>query len=323
MSAALEGRYRSALRWYPSPWRAQNADAIVGTMLDQADADSRRAPLPGELRNLAASGIATRIERFAPHVVRDRIAAVALALGFTSSLIMFVFAEWAPFATTGPWNNWTLPGEVLYVPATLFETSGFGPFASANVVVYALWIVGFALAMFRFSRTAAVVIALTIPVLIWINSLPRYDEVVSMRVSTLGFIILGGLALLVAIGRPVRVGRPAIGLTVAAALLATVAVLALNPPILNGRLWAYIPVSMLNAPLLWVLMVFAGIQFAVLRRRAWSAALLISSVPWAILFWKIFGGSALALVVLLCIAALSVAAAIMVWRHRPAPMSTA
>ena len=323
MNAALEGRYRSALRWYPRAWRVENADAIVGTMLDQADAEARDVPRSGELRNLATSGIAARIERFAPQAVRDRVATIALALGFTSSLIMFVFAEWAPFATTGPWNNWRLPGEVAYVPATLFETSGFGPFASANVVVYALWIVGFALAIFRFSHTAAVSIALTIPVLIWINSLPRYDEVVSMRVSTLGFIILGGLALLVAIGRPVRVGRPAIGLTVASALLALVAVLALNPPIWDGRLWAYIPVSMLNAPLLWVLMVFAGIQFAVLRRRAWSAALLISSVPWAILFWKLFGGSPLALVVLVCVAALSLAAAVVIWRYRAAPRSTA
>lgn len=42
----LEIRYRQALRWYPRSWRAANADAVVGVLLDVADAEGRAAPHP-------------------------------------------------------------------------------------------------------------------------------------------------------------------------------------------------------------------------------------------------------------------------------------
>ena len=195
----------------------------------------------------------------------------------------------------------------------------FGPFASAAVIVYALWIVAFVLVFLRFSKSAFVVVLLTIPALAWLRSTP-HDASSAMVPPTLGFLVLVGLSFLVTIGRPARVGRRAIVTTVAAALLFIVLVMAIRPPVVDGRLRGNIPVEILNAPLLAVILILAGVAFSIARHRSWAAALLVSSTPWlplGLLFFLPL--TPITIVVLAGSASGCVIAAAQIWRHQPVP----
>ncbi len=316
MSGVLEGRYRAALRWYPRAWRAENADAIVGVMLDQADADGRTTPLPGELRNLAASGMSRRLERVAPQVVRDRVAAIALAIGTGHALIMFVAGEWAPFATTGPATGWTLPDGTEFRE---YSTAGFGPFASAMVIVYALWVVASALVLLRLSRIAIVPLLLTVPVLGWIRSI-RSEDIASLQPQTFMLIVIGGLAVLATIGRPARVSQLRI-VAIAAAFLyvGMLASLAFSSstPIFDGRLSPQsAPVWVLFAPVFALVLVLAGAALAVRRHRAWATAAFVSAAPWSFLAALYFLLSWEPTLVAVGAAGLCLVAAILVWNGR-------
>jgi hypothetical protein len=144
--SALEDRYRAALRLYPAAWRALNADVVVGTLLDQADAANRTRPLPSEVVNLTLNGLRTRLgwTITVSQVFRDQLAALALGSGFALMAIMLVGDEWAPFASERYWQ-----------PV-------FGPFISAAAIVNFLWIAAFGLALIGLRRwtTAVLVIAM-------------------------------------------------------------------------------------------------------------------------------------------------------------------
>ena len=316
MSAVLEARYRAALRWYPRAWRAENADAIVGTLLDQAEADGRSTPLRGELRNLASSGMSRRFESLAPQVVRDRVAAITLAIGFGGALIMFLFGEWAPFATRGPFNQWMslTPGEYS-APSSV----GFGPFASVLVIVYGLWIVAFVLVLLRFSRTAIAALLVTLPVLAWARTL-RFDDIGSLQPTTFTLLVFGGLAVLASIGRPARVGRRTL-VAVAAASVATAVTWMLAGPITTLHEGRILPSSMLVvlfAPAIGgLLLIAAGIAGAA-GRRAWSVSALVAASPW-LLFSPLYVGFSFAqgFAIGAGLAGLSLLGAILVWNRLP------
>jgi hypothetical protein len=277
--SALEARYRAALRWYPRAWRAENADAIVGVMLDQAEAEGRTAPARGELRNLLSSGVGQRVERYAPQDVRDRVATIALAIGVAYSLIMFVLSEWAPFATSGPSNDWMLPtGPAYRAPSSI----GFGPFASVMVIVFAMWIVAFALVLLRFSRSATAVLLLTAPLLFWVRSV-RSDDIGAMQPTTAALILIGALAALASVGRPARTGRRAVAAVTGATTIAIVTLMRVGgmAPLHDGRLVGYIyTFAVLHAPAIASVLVVAGVALAMARRRAWSTAALVVAAPW-------------------------------------------
>lgn len=314
--SALEQRYRAALRWYPRRWRSENADAIVGTMLDQAEAEGRDRPARGELRDLAGSGIRVRIERVAPGAVRDRVAAIALALGSAYALIMFVGSEWAPFATTGPWNGWMLPPGPTYRD---YSTVGFGPFASVMVIVFAMWIVAATLVLLR-SRMATVMLLLTLPLLVWIRSV-RLDDIGSMQPPTAALVLIGGLALLVCVGRPTRLPRRVVALMIATttAALVLLMVSAQMAAIREGRISGYAyTFTVLFAPGIAMVLVLAGLILAIMRLRAWSTAALLSALPWLVLtplyfFWQIELTGALAA----ALALVSIVAARLAWTRAP------
>lgn len=280
MSAALEARYRAALRWYPRAWRAENADAIVGTMLDQADADGRAVPSRGELRNLASSGVSQRFERVAPQVVRDRVAAISLAIGTAYALIMFVASEWAPFADTGPLNDWMLSGSdgSWRLPSTI----GFGPFASILVIEYGMWVLAFVLVMFGLSRSAITVLLLTVPLLAIVRSL-RQDDIAILQPQAFWLIIVALLAVLAAVGRPARLQRrTVIALAIGAAAVAVgFLVISSDPSLFAGRLSVTggTP-GVLNAPVFGGLLVLGVIVLASRRQRTWAAAALVAASPW-------------------------------------------
>ena len=91
MSADLERRYRRALGWYPRSWREKNADVVAGTLLDVADAEHRTRPRRGELANLAASGISTRLGVLLEPWARNAISTIALARAVAYPLAYFNF----------------------------------------------------------------------------------------------------------------------------------------------------------------------------------------------------------------------------------------
>ncbi len=316
MSAALEARYRAALRWYPRTWRDENADAIVGTMLDQADADDRSTPLPGELRNLASAGIGQRFESVAPQAIRDRVAAISLAIGFAGALIMFVFSEWAPFATRGPFNQWMSPNPGEYsAPSTV----GFGPFASVLVIVYALWIVAFVLVLLRVSRTAIAALLLTVPLLGWVRTL-RFDDIGTLQPTTFALIVLACLAVLASIGRPARIGRRVLLAITATTLVAVVAWVLGGPMItyFEGRISADSLFVMLLAPAIAGLLLIAAAIAGIAGWRAWSASSLVAAAPW-LLFAPLYFVFSLpqGLGIGIALAGLSLIGAILVWNRLP------
>jgi hypothetical protein len=184
---ALEERYRRALRWYPEAWREANADAIVGTLLDGAE--GRDAPRAGEVANLALNGLLARfgwVEKVLPASVRDRASSVALGFGFGLAVVILVVQEWAPWAS--PYDGY--PGPTMV-----------GPFSGWGGVLYSLWVLAFLAALSGFTRTARWMLASTVPFSIVLMAIWTTDP--WLRPSSLGLSILGSLAIIAAIGRPV------------------------------------------------------------------------------------------------------------------------
>jgi hypothetical protein len=313
VSAALESRYRAALRWYPRSWRAANADAIVGVMLDQAEAEGRVVPSRGELRDLAGSAIRTRIESVAPRAVRDRVAAVALAIGTAYALVMLIGAEWAPFATSGPANQWMLPddGSSWREPSSV----GFGPFASALVIVYALWIVAFVLVLLRLARAATALLLLTIPVLGWVRGV-RLDDIAVLQPTTFVMILTALIAVLASVGRPARVGRAVLPLLVGVVVALALVVMTWGgrSPLYEGRLSPVGAASaILDAPGFALILLLAAIVLVIRRQRAWAVAALVSAAPWLVVTAMYFLPMVVAFAVGGVVALLVLAVAYRVW----------
>jgi len=145
MSAALEQQYRQVLRWYPKRWRERNADAAIGTLLELAHEDGRSAPANGELRNLRLSGLGARagiFERAIPAAVRDRVSAIALGTGLAISAWGILFSIVSAALLHGgipgvDFQYWGRPSDIVT----------FGPFASLDIILYALWVAAFGAAL--------------------------------------------------------------------------------------------------------------------------------------------------------------------------------
>jgi len=272
VSGALEARYRAALRWYPRSWRAENADAIVGTMLDQAEAQGRSTPLPGELCNLASSGASRRLERFAPRAVRDRLALIALLMGTALSLLSTVLAEWAPFVTR---ETILFDDGSFFIPAA----AGFGPFLSAGVLIYFAWILAFCAVLLKRQGVAAIVVGLTIPFSV-VLYLFRPEPWAANQGSPVTSLILDGLALLVILGnarRPLAPARTAIALLFAIAVVVTGTEFA-GTIQYYSRIFVYFEPRVIVAVLA-LLAIVAGVR----QSHAWTAALVLSALPWAVI----------------------------------------
>ena len=275
--SALEARYRAALRWYPRAWRAENADAIVGTMLDQAEAERRSAPARGELRNLAASGLAQSIEQFAPQAVRDRVALIALALGAAASLLSFVLTEWAPLA---PRDIVQFSDGGFYVPPEL----QFGPFLSGAAVLYGAWLLALLAILARQRVISVVLLALTLPYSVVLYA-SRPEAWAQHQPQAGAMVILGGLALLVILGdarSPLPLSRLCVALIggVAIALLGlfTGGVYFFFGRVFGGAVFTFFEPRSVLAALL-VLAIYSAAR----RRASWTAALVLSALPWLVL----------------------------------------
>ena len=275
--SALEARYRAALRWYPPAWREQNADAIVGTMLDQAEAEGRSVPRRGEIRNLAASGASRSLEQFAPRAVRDRVALIALALGAAATLLSFLLMEWAPLA----------PRETVYFGDGGFYHPGamqFGPFLSGAVVIYAAWLLALVAILARQRIVSVLLLGLTLPysVLLYVS---RPEPWAQYQPQAGALVILAGLAVLVISGNaraPLPLSRLIValigGLAIALLGMLTGGVYFFYGRVFGGAVFTFFePRSVLAALLVLAIYAFAR------RRYTWMAALALSALPWLLL----------------------------------------
>ena len=300
MSAALERRYRAALDWYPSSWRAKNGEAMLGTLLDEAEATGRDKPRLGDLANLAMHGLRAQLVRLSlvvPARVRDRVSAITLATGFAFALVMFVAAEWAPWAARGPWNGWIADWRPMGG-----EVPGFGPFASAAAGLYLLWIVAFVLAIVGLPRVASVTLILTLPTSAVIIDLgTRVETMRYVRLAPDGsvLLLLGTLAVIASLGLATRRGqrgRGAVWLLVSA-FGALGALAAMELPNLGVSLsindgWAFEDRlhphwewnSLINPAYFLTILVIVAVAFIARGRYEWAIAVGLAAVPWAFAF---------------------------------------
>ena len=270
VSAVLEHQYRRTLRWYPSSWRAQNEEAVIGTLLDVAEGENRSRPRLSEQLNLAANGLLTRIGIFLPAGVRDGVAGVALATGTAFAATYFVFLDWTP---------WTAAERAKFFPTN----HNFGPFVNTGVILCALWGLGFLLTVFgryQFTRVIMVIsilAALAIPV---VSTLPLagWDPPSSTHLGFFG--LLAAFSLVGTPRRRVRLaGGTGIALVILVALYAQFG--AFGRFYMGDRaFWEQI-IYRTNLGQLLVAAFLVAIGFALSGRGATAAVIALSTLPWA------------------------------------------
>lgn len=269
--SALEQRYRSALRWYPAHWRAENADAVLGTLLDVADAERRESPTRFELVDLAFSGVRTRLSplaRVLPSSVRDRAASVALGFGFGLAVVMLVLQEWAPWAeVTEP-----ISGTIV------------GPFAGWGGALYSAWVLAFLMYAARMATAGRLLLLATVPFSIALVMVDGGMDA-AFRPTSYGLAILGSLAVITAMGRPL-VGRASwIPVSLVAVYAASSVVvpflanLAVETRISPREMWNFVSLS--QGPFAWLIYVIAAIAVGgvVTRQFSWAGAMMVVSLP--------------------------------------------
>lgn len=114
--------YRRLLRWYPKTWRDAHGDALLGVLMDDADAADRFTVQRGEWCSFAAAGRVARLDRVILRGVRDATSTIMVALGLGTFLVLFVASSWAPWAV---------------------EPRSVGPFYDAGPILTVLWLVAF------------------------------------------------------------------------------------------------------------------------------------------------------------------------------------
>jgi hypothetical protein len=107
-AAELHRAYSRSLRWYPSAWRSRNGQALVAALMDQADAEGRRAPRASEVVWLAITGIAERTRG-----VFFVLPLLALPVAGVSFSILWIVAE------AGRWYPGSSPVHVAAVAIAL------------------------------------------------------------------------------------------------------------------------------------------------------------------------------------------------------------
>lgn len=112
MSSTLENRYRGMLRLYPRRWREENGNAVIGTLLDVAEAEQRTRPTRRERLDLVASAIEAHLSGLGSPAVRSVIAGVSLSIGAVIAWASFVFS------TLMPWAVWHHFGQTTGTPPT-------------------------------------------------------------------------------------------------------------------------------------------------------------------------------------------------------------
>jgi hypothetical protein len=188
----LESRYRRALRWYPKEWRAAHEDAMVGTLLDVAEDDKRTRPARGELADLRASALASRLGPLGriPAHVRDR--ATALAFGLGAGIAVTALIATAVQAKT------TTPSLLRLEPVV-------GPFIGYSFLFYGMWILAFVAAIIG-RKWAARSLAIA-SILVAVALRFAAGDLLFVAPTTTTIVFVGILALMSFIGDPFATRR--------------------------------------------------------------------------------------------------------------------
>lgn len=256
---------------------------MVGILLDVAEEEGRERPRRAEMLDLAAHGLGARFSAVFPANSRDHAASFALATGVAWSLVYFIVQDWMP------WNP----------RAHAFALDPFGPFNSAGVLVTALWVLAGVLVFARrgtaarFSTLGAAALAV---VLIVVQS-PSSSEyaVVYPSPDRVTFVLLAGLGLVAAVGKPRRKWTTAASGTgwfaaLSGALLIMNQLDTVSVPLAAGRpswydffnryLWADGLLAPSVVGILIVVALSAAVAFRVTGHRL-GGTLVLSVAPWA------------------------------------------
>lgn len=125
-NTALESTYRFALRAYPSRWRAQHGDELLGVMLDVAASQDKAKASPSDIAHLVLHGMTARMNQLLsaiPRRRRDRLAAVGLITSTALALVMMILGE------LGRWYQWQ---------SYTFTDDLFGPATTPAAIVFIL-----------------------------------------------------------------------------------------------------------------------------------------------------------------------------------------
>jgi hypothetical protein len=201
MSAALESTYRRAMRWYPKRWRAANEDAVLGTLLDQAEEQGRAKPARGELSDLRANGLARRLGPLGrvPASVRDRMAALAFGLGVGISIVALV----------------VMPIQAAAFPSVVTAYLTFvGPYIGFSFVFYGLWILSAIAGVLGWTWIARALVLLAIPVSIAVHI--GFARVIDWPPTSTTIILMSTLAVMSLLGNPFAFRRGRLWIAVSA-----------------------------------------------------------------------------------------------------------
>lgn len=119
----LSAEYRRLMRWYPRRWRRENEEAMLGTLLDQAESEGRHEATAGERSAIVRGGVA---QRFGLPVRGQRLRLIPLTAGLLISVFYSAFIIWSPQTSH--------PGSL-------------GPFANPSVVTCGLLALAFVAAL--------------------------------------------------------------------------------------------------------------------------------------------------------------------------------
>lgn len=133
----LESCYRRLLSLYPKAWRAQHEDAVIGVLLDEADAAGRSTLTTATALDLIGHAAEERLEslmRWMPARLRARVAMTALVAAAGLSVIMLLGEVLGAHGRP--------PAELIYMYGEYFIS---GPFMTIGVGLYIAFLIVFVL----------------------------------------------------------------------------------------------------------------------------------------------------------------------------------
>jgi hypothetical protein len=270
----LARRYRSILvASYPVDWRERNEDAVLGTLLDEAEVHGRSRPRIAEVLTLLVHGAGARLRGpggLLGRDLRDRVSLLAFAMGTAVALVSIGFVEWRPWLAQGPTSQGAAPLD----PGSFALPPHFGPFASSVIIVDALWLAALLARLVRWHLVGRVALLLTIPVAVLIRA-GLFDTDVS--VNTAGHILafLGLLAAVAAAGGSWPRRSTAIAVAIGVIALCTAVLI---EAYFTG--WAMYRVEGAGVAL-WATLTSWWLALAVVRPR-WAAATVVFSAAVAV-----------------------------------------
>lgn len=257
MSASLEARYRQLARWYPRSWRTRNEDALVGVLLDVAEAQGRDTISRRERLSIVSHGVSSRLDRVISPDVRDAGSTITLTAGLGISLGVFLMSTWAP------WGNHTGSSGSWPEPTGAFHDTGF--------LFAGLWVISVIAALTTHWGVGRVALIVSVgAALVTPQIFTGYSGLLSLDYPTLTLLV--GCACVAVLGRP-RLGLSSVGAT-CGWFLTTLAVYVTS----NGTPGDWLPSNTLweKVGVLWyAALVVLGAALGLGIARYWHAAFTI------------------------------------------------